>query len=299
MPLILQFPMTAPSLRLIALGCLTAAALGCGGEPRQPVDPGDPGPPPGPPGAVYLDERWDAASISDLQDRCEAADWCWSRGNWLGSSRMSLDAGQQAAESVKALRYDYRAGDEPETTILLPIRPPDASEVWIEAHAKFSSNFCTFVPGRGVGALKFLLFKLFTGHRADLVAGLFPDAGCTRAEWWSGALDGVPEGFPCTGSVCTPITNARIGDNKPRWDGQWHRYRVHLKLGSPARMRIMVDNAVWLDRTWAQAVDWEGRPVNTWRDGEFDLGANMNDGSPRDMTLWWGRVIVYTGDPGW
>ncbi len=254
-----------------------------GGAPPPP-----PPPPPPPSGPVFMDEDWNVSNLTALQDKCEAQGWCWPRGNWHSTGRMSIDAGQQGGGSAKALRYDYRAGDGPEFTILLPIRPPAVAEAWIEVYAKFSSNFCTFVPGREVGALKFLLFKLGGNGRMDLNAGLFPNAGCTHAQWWSASLDGR----------LGENTNQRIGDDNPRWDGQWHQYRVHVKLGNPGRQRVWVDGALWQDRTY-NTVDWDNNPVNSWQNGEWDLGANLNDGSPRDMSIWWGRVRIYTQNPGW
>ncbi len=245
-------------------------------------------------GGIYLRE-----DFSGYRSIAEMAASPQSRylpfGAWHSPNRMSLDTAHGFRGSRQALRYDYRRGDPKEFTILLPIRPPDHSEFWMEIWAKFSSNFCTAHPGRDVaGALKFILFKLPDYSRMDLVAGLFPNQACDEAQWWSASMDARRPG----GAI-----EERVGDYRPRWDGQWHRYRFHGRLSSApgaadGAYEVWVDDAQWVDR---QGVDTrvKGGTVHYTRWAEFNLGANLNDGSARDMSLWWGLVTIWTSAPSW
>lgn len=191
------------------------------------------------------------------------------------TNRITLDTSIGYGSSDRSMRYDYPSGTGTDYTISrsLPI-PGGAQEVWVEAIVRFSPNFSIAGNGQQAGnALK----TLHVGVRG--VAGRFGlnfEGSSMRAEGPNDDYDDLYiSGGPSVSSVM---------------DGQWHILRYHVRLG-----------ATDFHEYW---VDGMHRGSQTGRTAASSLVAvalakNLNKLAPNAQSLWWGKVSVWTQNPGW
>jgi hypothetical protein len=153
-------------------------------------------------------------------------------------------------------------------------------EVWMEVYVMFSSNF-TVVPPASWGCISGPEYKfLLTGAQFDRFSWEMQDA-----RWVTG--------WPTNTSADTPDIPP------PARDGTYHQYRMHLKVSSApgvadGRMTYWIDRQVLIDR---QNID-TGR-ATTGPIILFELGANINSLQNGGQTVDWGRVRIFSTDPGW
>ena len=217
--------------------------------------------------------------------------------------------------AARALTYNW-PGDNPpgkqchkSVTITASYKMPDAREVWIEAVHKFAANFNTNLKRGGghcsEGEYKFLLMWLPGGGRFDL------KNGHNGKDWWSSHPQTAPAGQPpnCSGAgfdcrLGYGPGQAALLRNVPGtlWDGQWHTYRVHVRL--PAKrgdndliFRIWIDNALVKDVSGGTAIGTRGNWSNRFT--ELFIGGNSNSGTSGPTQTEWGRLRIWTSDPGW
>lgn len=178
---------------------------------------------------------------------------------------------------TQSMRYDFDAVKTVGRGIDLP--GSGVYEVWIEAWVRFSENFRTDWGGVGPPAPAYkLLFAVTDPRRFGLATGLFGDT-------WT--LETPPD-----------AGIDQFGGSRRLWDGEWHRIRLHFAHeSSPA-----ADDGVvrfWIDGTLYS----DNRGLDTDREaGEMlfiALGRNMNRMPAETVHVWWGRVAVWTADPGW
>ena len=217
--------------------------------------------------------------------------------------------------SPRALTYNWW-GDSPagsqcgkDITIATSYKMPPAREVWIEVVHKFASTFNTNQKKHGghcsVGEYKFLLLWLPNGGRFDL------RNGHDGAYWWSAHPQPNSAGRPpeCSGAGFS----CRLGYGPgqagllrnvpgPLWDDQWHTYRIHVRLprakgDDDLIFRIWIDGVLVKDVNEGTAINRQGK----WspRFTELFLGSNSNSGTPTPTTNSWGRLRIWTADPGW
>jgi hypothetical protein len=168
------------------------------------------------------------------------------------------------------LCHDYTIG----RNIQFPTSVPDA---WIEVWAKFSSNFTTVVPGNlctstSSAGYKFLFARVWGTGRFNLIVGVFGHSITWGYPDNLGAYNGVPSG-------------------STYFDGQWHRWRLHTKVGLAGIATAYLDNT-----KIAQFVN-----VSINRTGIYGvaLSRNMNQGPTQVISLKYGAVRVWRSDPGW
>jgi hypothetical protein len=87
------------------------------------------------------------------------------------------------------------------------------------------------------------------------------------------------------------------------WDGQWHVYRAHIRFNTAQGMPDGVFQ-IWVDGKLvknAQGVDLTNSTTRKWsnRLSSIMLGSNSNSGTSGPTQTWWGRLRIYTSDPGW
>lgn len=189
--------------------------------------------------------------------------------------------------STKSMRYDFPGGSCHGRTISRGVKVPNkAKEVWLEIVARFSSSFSTIYSGCvGVAspAHKFV-FGLLPGGggRFDAVDGIFG--------WrWDGHVPGYSTTFV---GIKSPFGSG--------FDGQWHTYRFHWKVSSTP---TTPDGAyeMWMDgvkvvNNLQLKTSSNGYPNYFYI---IALGRNFNQGPKNPQSLWWGRVQLFSGNPGW
>lgn len=197
--------------------------------------------------------------------------------------------------SSKSLRFDYLdatseggSGTLGRCTnsghgVSLAMRPPATKQLWMEVYVRFSPNFTT---------------------AAD------PSWRCTSGESFKHFIFGVTgpsnsrfnlEGNDSQWLWGYPDNEVRYSSYDPPqpkalYDGKWHRYRFALAVSSSAGV---ADGRaqMWVDDTLR--VNYDRVVVNRSGFGAFYLGSTRNQGSPRLVSWWLGRVTIYTANPGW
>jgi hypothetical protein len=262
---------------------------------------------------LWLDE--DFSRYTSIENyRSNPFGWTANPPPWFTQNRMSFTSpGYNGA--ARALTYNW-SGDRPpgrqchkSITITTSYKMPNAREVWIEAVHKFAPNFNTNVKRIGgncsEGEYKFLLMWLPAGGRFDL------KNGHNGREWWSSHPQTAPAGPPpnCSGvgfdcKLGYGPGQAGLLRNVPGtlWDGQWHTYRIHVRLpekrgDNDLIFRIWIDNALVRDISGGTAIGTKGNWSNRFT--ELFLGGNSNSGTSEPTQTEWGRLRIWTSDPGW
>jgi len=173
--------------------------------------------------------------------------------------------------------------------------PTRVTEVWIEAWIMFPTNFTTQAPsGWGCNSnpdYKLALVRI-SGGTKDSRANLTP--GTYGASWtWGISSDQQGNGGQPTGTI-------PFGQTGSPWDGQWHQYRVHLMLDRSGTSGHYTAGDWWMDgvlRKSFPGVTDASAEFGTWYG--VAMGRNLNQGPDHAMSYWWGRIAVWTSDPGW
>jgi hypothetical protein len=197
----------------------------------------------------------------------------------IGASQIALDRTVGYDGLTQSMRYDYPSNGPScvNHTISRSI-DLDLTEVWVEWHAKYSSNFSMVagVPtGCGIG-WKFLLIWLDGGNAGRF--GFHWTIGRTDME---GPTDNYDD-FLVWGNIVRPET---------LFDGQWHRYRYHAAIKDGVGF-----HEGWIDDRYL------GSKTATTGARKLDymsLARNLNQGPLQPQNLWWGQIKVYDKDPGW
>jgi hypothetical protein len=234
-------------------------------------------------------EPWLAEDFSEYQttgDLLRYPSRIWSGATEdVGPSHILLDADVPPGVAGKSMRYDQpsRLGDSRlchDFTIGRNIQfPAQVREVWVELYAKFSSGFTTVVPGgecRGVSAAayKFIFARVPVGSRFGLAIGINGNANTF----------GVPEHE-------TLWENQGPPHGSDYFDGQWHKWRFHFRVGLNGLAAFTFDDRP--GKTLANI------PVNRAGIYGIALGRNLNQGPTRPQSVWWSGIKIYNADPGW
>ena len=255
---------------------------------------------------LWLDEDFSRYnSISEY--RSNPYKWLTSDvPGWFHQEQLALDPAEGYGGSKQSLRYDWpgtgrASACASDYAIVTNYAAPPDPEVWIEIVHKFARSFNTNTRNVGgackFGEYKFLLFWRPSGDRFDLINGKL------AREWWSANPESPPFGRPheCVGSN----HNCRVAalGSDMHWDGQWHVYRVHIRFNSAQGARDGVLQ-LWVDGRLVkdvQGVDMTNSTTHKWsnRLKSVMLGSNSNSGTSGPTQTWWGRLRIYTSDPGW
>jgi hypothetical protein len=81
------------------------------------------------------------------------------------------------------------------------------------------------------------------------------------------------------------------------WDGNWHRFRYHLKISASGSDPTGI--ATWYidGRLVHRGTGLQTTPGSGFL--EFNFGANMNSAVDQVQTLDWAVLRIYTESPGW
>ena len=200
----------------------------------------------------------------------------------FGRSQMSLE-NTGFGSLNKSLRYNF-----PDRSALTASRcqdysigvnlnlPTPTTEVWIEVVAQYSSNFLTRAPAAwGCTSNpdhKFIFGRVTSAGRFGLDVG----TGGTLWTW----------GYPGN-------ENNEFGWVASPFDGQWHTYRLHMKVSSSGAGAARF----WFDGVLTKSF------VNLTTTGatsiySIAIGRNLNQGPGASQSVTIGRVRIWNTDPG-
>lgn len=223
-----------------------------------------------------------AQVVEDFSTYTSTADFLADpRGIYVDSEdfrpgQMTIDAAAGYGTSPQSLRYDYPAGTATDYTISRSLDLPGSnpSEVWVEVVVRFSQGFSVYGNGQGYGtSLKFMHIGVqgvsgrwgleMDGNRLSMIA----------------PSDAFEQMFASAGQI-----------NDTLMDGNWHVIRYHVRLGSTD-----------FHETWVDGVHRGSASGSTAATGMtwVSLAKNLNMLAPNAQSLWWGRVSIWTQNPGW
>lgn len=247
--------------------------IGCGPLPAPSPTP-TPVPTPTPPaGALFSEDFSTYRTTAELMSGAR-----WNRVEEFNAGQISLDTTTGHGTSTRSMRYTYpnrqSSGSRCSDYTIGRTLNVNAPNVWVEFWIKFSTNFSVAAPGS---------WGCASGQELKLIFGL-PSPATSR---WN--LEMQPTrwiwGYP--GNEAAQI----IETHNPRslLDGQWHRLRLEMHAGSgPQR--------VWIDNQLVGSLN--ANPGRSSISG-IGLARTLNQGPGQEQYLWWGRIVVYTTNPGW
>lgn len=247
------------------------------------------------PAGVTVWEDWSAyTSLTALMSSTK-----FVKSEDVGTNRMAIDKTVFPPGRTASLRYDYpatAAGNcNAGPTIRRALQMPAGNELWLEWTMKFSAGFQAGNTGCAGGLHSHKTMLLYYDNktaRVQYVTG----RQVTKQPLlgWGGGPGAYEVQVP---SVKTGCATASC------YDGQWHTYRMHVKLSSS---QTATDGVIefWVDGT----LRYQHNGISTYSDRSAGsprgfwvayLGANMNSGAPAKQSIWWGPVGVWTKSPGW
>jgi hypothetical protein len=277
-------------------------------------------PPPPTTGGLWRNEDF-STYTSDEHWRSDPWGWQITAPTWFNQDGIHIDR-SATYNGHPTLRYDWPAPPSgydatywcgKDITREAGYNVPDVPEIWVEVAHKFSPTFNVNKTGWGgdcaVGEYKFLLLwrKWTNADRFGIVDG------ANGHEWWGhhpNPTDETAYGTNCSGIgfVCklgygTAQEPYRPDvPTTPLFDGQWHVYRVHIKLPSVQGDATGVEE-IWIDGKLVKRVT---NQTFITRSGQFSnriafvaLGANSNSGTSQATNTWWGHLKIWTSNPGW
>lgn len=238
----------------------------------EPPSTGGLTPPPAATKGAYIVE--DFSSYSSTSQFVSDPRGIYNRVEDQRTDRMSIDNTVGYGGSNRSLRYDYPGGMALEYTITRQLRvPAGTKEVWVEAVVRFQPGF-TFDTGGGMKLLHVNVFPDGIGRFGINIEN--GNGGTINAE---GPVDNY-NAFYLRGP----------SSNSLRSGGDWHVIRFHVNLAGTKTHRF------WFDGNYvgSQTASTSANQVTG-----ISLARNMNRTGSDPQSLWWGRVAVWTENPGW
>jgi PKD repeat protein len=221
----------------------------------------------------------------------------------VGKIELDTTVGPPIAGLTKSMRYDYQ---HPGTgcnsiTIQRQITFPAAQEAWAEFYIRWSPNFKTTNNACQPNDHKLIFGDTEadeSGRWAFYVgAGVGPyhELGIERPLG--------PEGFLGGYALNKNATNIR--PYPELWNGAWHVIRLYFRNSTTTSSR---DGAM---KAWINGINVHDEAgFNTMKPASngggpekingFSFCHNKDDGPPGVlMSIWWGRIRVFTTNPGW
>ena len=255
--------------------------LACGGGANKSITSGGGG---GGGAKALMEENF--SEYSSTSNMLADPRGIYSTGEDVATTQMALDQAVGYDSSTQSMRFDFpdRTGEGgsgttgrcSDYTIGRNINFPNhLTEVWIEAVVKFQSGFTTVAPA-GWGCTSAAAYKTVFGRtdvsRFNLVLGIFGNEYT-----WGYPGNEEPSDDPMTFSP---------------FDGQWHVYRMHMKLGSgTGAATVMVDGVT--------VKNFSNVSTSASYIYGVALGRNMNQGPGAAQSMWWGKVTIWDQDPQW
>jgi hypothetical protein len=219
---------------------------------------------------------------------------CFDQENNTADSVVAIDPTVGFGSSTKSLRYDWNSyatqgtGGNISRAFILP--PGGVTNIWVEAQHKCTANFHLDnwlgqpnPPGVGY---KFIFLAQNNGG-----------AGRFAYEWTGdnpGNMSMYPNDAAWGGSEQYHFSHPfGIGDAR---DGNWHRYRIHVRLSGGDKLAGQIDDGEVFDTD--DVGGFTTASTDIWN---VQIGQFMNQRPVQVQQEWWGRVAIWLGsnDPGW
>jgi len=215
----------------------------------------------------------------------------------INTSRIVLDMTRGYGASSRSMRYDFpdRTGEGgsgtsgrcSSFTVSRSVAFTEVSEVWVEIYVMFSAGFTTLAPAAW-GCTSNAEYKFIFGHVFPSANRFNLNKGTFGTNWtW-----GHPDDEPGVGG--TPPGS--IYGSQSVSDGQWHQYRLHMKVSTPNGAANGVAR-FWLDGVLIK--EFPNAVINRSTIWGLALGRNMNQGPDHPQSVWWGAIRVWNTSPGW
>lgn len=244
------------------------------------------------PPVLLYEETWDYPST----DALAAASSLNQRGAGVVIERglSSLPWGGSAV-----VRADFPGGVRSFTAgvDLLPeeTRVARLREVWVEVWVRFDDNWRTGAGGIGDHKTLFLLPDPTPSNRWEIKAGLF--GVDLVGEIANGTVHKETSCLPPVGAggACPSARKPQLPSLL--WDGQWHLIRWHARMSGGNGYAPDGVHAAWIDDTKVL----ESAGMVTGDPGKFfsRIALGRNADPVEAASIRWGRVRVFSSDPGW
>lgn len=210
----------------------------------------------------------------------------------LNAAQITIDQGQGlnigGFALSQCLLYSFPSINAADYSIGLNMKlDQDYNEVWCELYAMFSATFTTNGPAAGNADYKFNAGRTRVAGRYMTFCGTFGDG-------WQFGTPASDEGFSSDvggyyGNSDYPFTSSVVV-----WDGNWHRYRYHLKNSASGGAIFYIDSFRMPSFPMGTIDTSGGGAIYSWA-----LGRNNNKGTSTTMQVRWGRFATWAADPGW
>jgi hypothetical protein len=264
----------------------------------------------------WRDETF-ATYSSDAAWRTDPHDWMVTAASWMNQGAIHIDK-SVTYDGHATLRYDWPGASSTNTMCNSQLAReadyylPKSREIWIEVVHKFATSFNTNnkIDGGycGTTEYKMLLPRLSgvsfrigetkNGHSGHQWWGVHPSS--TDQTSWSTNCSMI--GWDCRFGYGAGQDAYRASVPGPLWDGAWHVYRLHIKLpaykGEKSGILEMWIDGKLLKRVTSQTfISRTGGFSNVF--ASLALGSNSNSATSRPTSNWWGRLRIWTTNPGW
>jgi hypothetical protein len=313
----------------VASGATTITAKAGGKAGNATVTVTNAPPPPPPPSGGTPSVLEDFSTYTSTANLLADPRGLYRLGEDVDTPDIKLDPTVGFGGSTQSMRYDFpdrtndpnRCSDQTRTRWLRVVPQSDASvtHLWAEIYYKFSNGFSIYAPGSWSctsGPAYKLLFGAVSAmdathqnSRFQIVAGQGDfDLGWPDLED-AVSLRSTNPGYPGTTYPGTLASGAQAivavpGILQPNatglFDGNWHQIRIEWKVSSGLNVADGVAR-YWFDGVLGFDSEAYGKPLIINRGGIYaiPLGANMNQGPGKPQSLWYGKVSIYTTNPGW
>lgn len=244
-------------------------------------------PPPPPAQGVWFEEDWDYADTNQLL--ADPNGWLFRYPN--APIDLVVDpTAPWASRKAFVVRMNPSAGSGGFDITFPAANAVRPREIWQETWIKFSPDWRTNwnKPGNPD-------HKTFQWYDQD-------ETGSKRWSLKFGVFGGAIQASATASyflGVDGPSPVQQLDLPSEMWDGEWHRVRVHLSMGSgngsDGIYRLMIDGNT-LASDFAANTSAHG-PNDYFR--KTALGRNLNQVPDIEMEVYYGQTRVWISDPGW
>ena len=269
---------------------ITASASCCGVSGTSQVTVNTPVPPPPPPSGVWREQTWNFPDIATMQADPNLEGVGDAGG--LGASRPSVisQPGPWGGNQVLENYYGVVPADWQPQVGTNWYFPASETELWIETWIRFDPSW-QIGPGNPLYPPD--------GNVDHKTIFIWEESWAQRWEVKFG-----PNYKDCVASAANHDISYRqfqfadgrgqCDANRDVWDGQWHRFRLHVKMGAGnGRMRVWWDDQLAVDINGVDTQSASRRFMG------ITFGANRNQGTNQPMSFYFGPARLYRADPGW
>jgi hypothetical protein len=240
-------------------------------------------------GAPWYRQEWSFRNTGQMERSQEINQK--GRGVTLVTGRAGLPWGGSSF-----LRADFPGGAGRSQTAGVDLLLPDADrtrprEIWLEVWVRFADNWRIGSDHKTL----FLLPDPVPSNRWELKVGMFGHD--IRGQIRNGTMHREVGCLPPTGAGGSCARDDRPDLPTFIWDGDWHRLRLHARMSSRNGSAADGVYEAWLDGVkFLETRNLVSRDPGKYF-GRIALGRN---GDPvAAASMYWGRLEVFTSDPGW